>query len=440
MTKILTKLKTSKLSGISFLSVILVLGTVAPAFAAFLDIDDSVEAQITLSHDANWELFVISNGVNFGSFVPGVTAVVGETSSFTGSWVVAMAGNPDPGIGIVHIIDPITGQVSDIITAIWSTSTGSPIPPFDTALMSITVQSSAKCSDLGPLPPQFTGVVETAGAMQIQGSFEDPGNGAAVSIPSNLTIQFESGEECEVTDAEKTWTETDYNWDRICTETIIVEDPPGTFTDVCVADRAANINNNGQEDPQDPPNLLPDDDVLADTLDPDGDGTSDVVLQVKRNGNISNMNPGAIYALTTVEILNDLDMLEVEENYDDCTDTLLELLNQKTKTRNVKVAWADDNGDVTEVTERLYDPLDLDVVFVGDVDETSATVKINDSSILEEGNTVYVLVKFDDQLKNVPFSSLDPLECVNDELVTASIAGLELIQTPDATLKFTEKP
>jgi len=241
---------------------------------------------------------------------------------------------------------------------------------------------------------------------------------------------IEQGTACvlDVVEAEKTWTKTDYNWDPICT----LVDP---ISGDCLETRPANINNNGEVGD---PNFPADDDVLADSLDPDGDGTSDVVLQVKRNGNISNMNPGAIYALTTVEILNDLEMLEVEERYDDCTDTLLELLNQKNLTRNVKVAWADDNGDITEVTERLYDPLDLGVVFVGDVDDSSATVKINDSSILEEGNTVYVLVKFDDKLRNEVFADLADLDCVNDELVTSTIAGLEFVSNPDATLRFTE--
>jgi hypothetical protein len=143
-------------------------------------------------------------------------------------------------------------------------------------------------------------------------------------------------------DGFKTWTHTDYNWDRICTETILVEDPPDTFTEVCIADRAANINNNGQEDPQDPPNLLPDDDVLADSLDPPTeDGISDVLVQVKNTGEILNMNPGAIYALTTVHVLTDLDMLQVDENYGECTDVELELLNQNNLSRNVKVAVAD---------------------------------------------------------------------------------------------------
>jgi len=225
-------------------------------------------------------------------------------------------------------------------------------------------------------------------------------------------------EEVIGTEADKTWTKTDYNWDPICIRT----DPDG----VCLETRPANINNPG-------------DDVLADTLDPDGDGIFDVVLQVKNNGKISNMNPGAIYALTTVEIKHNTDMLEVKEQYDDCTRDLLELLNQKNLTRNVKVAVAAPNGDITEVTERLYDVLDLGVVFVDlPVTDASATVKINDASLLTEGSTVYVLVKFDDKLKNVLFQSLVVLECVNEEWITSTHLDFNFETHIDATLRFTE--
>jgi len=427
-----TMTMTSKLSAISFLSVIMVLGTVAPAFAANLSIDDSVEASITLTHSPDWEFPVVSNGVPFGAFVAGATVAAGETTSFIGTWLVNSGGNPDPGSGIIYVVDPNTGRVSDIITASWFTV---PSSPFAIATIDIVVNSSAKCSDLGPLPAGSTGVDETGGSIQIQGSFRDPGTDAAVSIPSNLVIQFVSGEECEI-DAEKTWTHTDYNWDQICD--ISLGDPGfvNPADGLCYSE-VEFINEIGFR-PANTKNV--EDAVLADSLDPDEDGTSDVVLQVKKNGKISNMNPGAIYALTTVVMPADVDMLKVEESYGDCTTILLELLNQKNLTRNVKVAVADSNGDVTEVTDRLYDPLDTGVVFVGPVTDSSATVKINDDSLLTDGSTVYVLVKFDDQLKNEVFDDVDPLECINNEEVTATIGVVDFVVNPDATLRFTEAP
>ena len=136
-----------------------------------------------------------------------------------------------------------------------------------------------------------------------------PGTTNGDCIPLEITTAADPIE------VEKTWTFTDYNWDRICTETIIVEDPPGTFTEVCVADRAANINNNGQEDPQDPPNLLPDDDVLADPLPFDDRAGVDKYTAFAQNhkNKFSNTNPGAFYALTTIDVLEDLVLVILRE-------------------------------------------------------------------------------------------------------------------------------
>ena len=240
-------------------------------------------------------------------------------------------------------------------------------------------------------------------------------------------------------DGFKTWTHTDYNWDSVCDEPSVKVGELCVFPDESTElPRPANINNNGEDGD-------PDDDVLADSLDPDdqgiSDGISDVQVKVKRNGEISNMIPGAIYALTTVNVLTDLDMLEVDENYGDCTDTELELLNQNNLSRNVKVAVADPNGDVTEVTDRLYDELDLGVVLVG-IDDSLATVKINDANLLTNGSTVFVLVKFDDKLKGIDYDSInggEPFSCLNDEMVT-SIIGEEdpFGLTFEAELRFTE--
>ena len=260
--------------------------------------------------------------------------------------------------------------------------------------------------------------------------FANAGSGIATGMSECLELEITASDPF---DGFKTWTHTDYNWqfcdgfvnpeDHLCYE----EDTFDTQKDF----ETANINN-------------PDHDVLADSLDPPTeDGISDVLLQVKENnGEISNMNPGAIYALTTVNVLADLDMLEVVENYADCTDVELELLNQNNPSRNVKVAVADPNGDVTEVTDRLYDTEDDGVEFIGDPDNNSATVKINDASLLTDGSTVFVLVKFDDKLKGVEYDSInggEPFTCLNDEMVSSIIGeGDPFELTFEATLRFTE--
>jgi hypothetical protein len=219
----------------TFLGIVLVLtllSAVAAAQAANLFVDDSVEAQITLSHDANWEFGVLSNGLPFGNKVGGSTTAPGEVATFFGSWTVNSAGNPDPGIGIIYFVDQAAKKhscqrgdrhhrhrhhghrrhghrrhsfdksrhqailrgggkhrrsvcVSDIVTASWSTVARR-------ATISFTIVSSACGRNLGPLPRHFAGlgVPDPASPIQIGGSFRNPTTAAPVGIPSNLTVQF----------------------------------------------------------------------------------------------------------------------------------------------------------------------------------------------------------------------------------------------------------
>jgi len=160
------------------------------AQAANLNIDDTVEGQITLGNDASWEFGVISNGTPFGPFVSGSTTVPGESASFSGSWQVNTGGAPDPGTGVIYIVDQGNPNlVRATITASWSTIVQ---PGFDRATISVAVQSSPCGSNLGPLPPAFAGlgITEPNGFIGIEGAFRDPATAAPVSIPSNLTIQY----------------------------------------------------------------------------------------------------------------------------------------------------------------------------------------------------------------------------------------------------------
>jgi hypothetical protein len=203
---------------------------VAAAQAANLFIDDSVEAQITMSHDANWEFGVLSNGLPFGNRVAGSTTAPGEVATFFGSWTVNSAGSPDPGIGIIYFVDQAAKKhscqgrhhrhrhhghrrhghgrhsldqarhqtmvrsggkhhrsvcVSDIVTASWSTVARR-------ATISFTIVSSACGRNLGQLPRHFAGlgVADPTSPIQIGGSFRNPATAAPVAIPSNLTVQF----------------------------------------------------------------------------------------------------------------------------------------------------------------------------------------------------------------------------------------------------------
>jgi hypothetical protein len=216
----------------TFLGIVLGLTLVPAAQAANLFIDDSVEAQITLRHDANWEFGALSNGLPFGSKVSGNTTAPGEAAIFSGSWIVNSRGNPDPGVGIIYFVDQAKKDrchhhhhhhhhghhsldqpryqtilrnggrgcgrhhrsdhdkgkkavVSDIVTANWRTL-GS------TANISFTIVSSGCGRNLGRLPRHFAGfgVPDPASSFQIGGLFRNPATGAPVAIPSNLTVQF----------------------------------------------------------------------------------------------------------------------------------------------------------------------------------------------------------------------------------------------------------
>jgi hypothetical protein len=200
-----------------FLGIVLALTLVPAAQAANLLIDDSVEEEITLTHDANWEFGVLSNGTLFpGSGVPGPnsgtagsTTAPGEVATFGGSWFVNTAGDPDPGAGVIYFVDKASKKnsckrrgdkrrrhsgvcVSDIVTAQWDTDPD-PDPVFEEANISFTVVSSACGRNLGPLPRHFAGlgVPDPASPIEISGLFRrllaPP---ELVAIPSNLTVQF----------------------------------------------------------------------------------------------------------------------------------------------------------------------------------------------------------------------------------------------------------
>jgi hypothetical protein len=189
----------------TFLGIVSALAFVPIANAANLFIDDSVEAQITLNHDANWEFGVTSNGTAFPGNVPGSTTAPGESATFSGTWFVNGPGSPDPGTGIIYFvdfpgskhntIDDHKGKkphVSDIVTADWSTVAGGPF--FGVATISFTITSSACGENLGAVPRNFRSddlvVFDPSSPIEISGLFRDPVTTDPVAIPANLTVQF----------------------------------------------------------------------------------------------------------------------------------------------------------------------------------------------------------------------------------------------------------
>jgi hypothetical protein len=190
-----------------FLGIVLALTLVPAAQAANLFIDDSVEGQINLTSDANWEFGVLSNGTLFPPEVVAGTIAPGEVALFGGSWFVETSGDPDPGAGVIYFVDQASKKnsckrrgkrrrpsvcVSDIVTAQWDTDPD-PDPVFEEANISFTVVSSACGRNLGPLPRHFAGlgVPDPASPLEISELFRRVVSPPElVALPSNLTVQF----------------------------------------------------------------------------------------------------------------------------------------------------------------------------------------------------------------------------------------------------------
>jgi hypothetical protein len=234
------------------LGIVSALALVPAAQAANLFIDDSVEAQITLTHDRNWEFGVISNGLAFPGRVAGSTTAQGESATFSGSWIVNSPGNPDPGTGIIYFVDQAAKQnscrrrhhhhhhhhhhrgddgdhgdhhsrghsrhqailpsrklgLADVQVRSDADVRGggrhrknvcvSDIVRANwstvgrTANISFAIESSACDESLGRLPRNFAGlgVPDPLSPIETVGLFRNPTTGAPVAIPSNLTVQF----------------------------------------------------------------------------------------------------------------------------------------------------------------------------------------------------------------------------------------------------------
>lgn len=172
------------------------LAMTATVEAGSLVLDDTVEGVMKFKHDANFEFGVTSQGVTFGGSVAGTTTTIGESGTFTGRYFVNSPGNPDPGSGVIYVVDSFDNNIiSDIITASWSTSVQ---PGFDIATFTVTVQSGPTGTNLGQLSAVAggafigLGVPETGALFGIGGLFRNGATAAPVQIPSNLGLFFGS--------------------------------------------------------------------------------------------------------------------------------------------------------------------------------------------------------------------------------------------------------
>ncbi len=304
----------------------------------------------------------------------------------------------DPGVG-----EPTYGLVIDGNGNPFATNPNAPkIYGIDTSAgNAVTVYPT-------PSTPHHIALSPTTGNLW----YTDLSRGVVQLVPDEpLPATCEPTEPREPIAVEKTWTHTDYNWGLVCDDPLATVDDDRCVladgTDVGPA-RQANIN-------------IPGDDVLADPLDQDANDKYKAFAQVHNNNKFQNTNPGAFYALTTIDVLSDVDGLTVWENYGDCTDQNpaqgpdamdIKFVSKK-DTRNVKVAIADPDGDVTEITGEIYNGIGGAIT---SIDDDSAHVDVLRD--IPAGSMVYVLVKFQDDLKGFDTGdgNFDAM-CDNNEIV-----------------------
>jgi hypothetical protein len=107
-----------------------------------------------------------------------------ETITFQGSWI---SNGGTSGSGIFYLVEPGTTIVSDILRVSFecASPTGCQASINGTFISDVT-------GTLGPLPAGFTGVAETGALQNVTGLFQNPANGAPVTLPANLTIFVQS--------------------------------------------------------------------------------------------------------------------------------------------------------------------------------------------------------------------------------------------------------
>lgn len=179
------------------------------AQAANLALDDTVEDEITVFHDGNWEFGATSNGTVFPARTSGETTSTGEEATFSGSWISVDPGT-NPGSGLIYIVDSNNPDlVKAKIRANWS-SVPLGYNDWNKGSINMYVQSSACGEIIEELPEQFKGlgVTEPSGSILIQNLFLNSA-ASSVTIPSHLSISYSANPNC-VQDIEVDLTEYDF--------------------------------------------------------------------------------------------------------------------------------------------------------------------------------------------------------------------------------------
>ncbi len=160
-----------------------------------------------------------------------------------------------------------------------------------------------------------------------------------------------------------------------------------------------------------------------------------------KDGTVNNYNPGQYYAVTTVNVTQDLAALRITEIFRDCTDrgnTSLSRVNPASIPGGAIVGIIDEFGDFFDLSGELAKSGNL---FFNDTDSNGV---IDEANVylqnISEGSTVLFYVKFAPGLKGMELPSEPDNMCTNEEIVRVEFtSGGEADASATATLIVKEK-
>ena len=142
-----------------------------------------------------------------------------------------------------------------------------------------------------------------------------------------------------------------------------------------------------------------------------------------KNDKIHTINPGQFYAVSTVEVLEDLDTLVITENYDDVIETEIGVLNPVKGGGKVIVVQM-----IGGMPVQILDANDPEVVV--NTTDNYATITLTD---VDAGSVYLVYVKFAPGLKGAEW--VDTVSAINHNTADATAGALTVSETADATIQ-----
>jgi hypothetical protein len=219
----------------------------------------------------------------------------------------------------------------------------------------------------------------------------------------------------------------DYRFTNVCFERD--DDRDGKFSEDPLDWSDTNGDGLIDEDPID----CPDGTSLGIPLPQDGAENYIVEAVLKRNGTVSSYNPGQYYAVSTVEVLTDLETLWISEHYGDCTEDpkKLSALNPKKGGGSVVIVEVGPDGVARQIADAKSPNVEI-------TDDNTNGVPDNAEVYLENvpaDTTILMYVKFGPGLKGLPLPSEELRVCENTNSAQTEEGGPEVSATANLRVK-----